>query len=500
MWFRAWSCFLLGIWLLLALPAAEVQAQGAMAQLKAMSDQFATIVEQVRPSVVHISAYRKISPSAQIDPFETFRNDPFWRFFFDNHPFFEQDPRLQRPNPDQEPSQPREVPAAMGSGVIVSRDGHVLTNEHVIKDADRVTVVLSDNTELEAEVVGTDDRTDIAVLKITGNNLPVARLGDSDALRVGEWVLAVGNPFYLDQTVTFGIVSALGRNIFDDRSKYQNFIQTDAAINPGNSGGPLLNLDGEVVGINNAIVTRSGGSQGIGLAIPINIVKDVMSDLISKGKVDRGWLGVQIMPLNGDLAESFGLDSTQGALVSKVMPDTPASAAGLQDGDVILTWDGKPVRDHNHLRNLVAATNPDSIVKVGLVRKGKRMEVDVKITAQDEKLVAAAERGESAQAGSGKKVTLGPLGFSVVDLTDELADKYGYAKKYKAVMVSEVELGSPAARAGINTGDLVLSVNQQEVKTARELERAIGEIKKGDRVLLYLQNRDSYRWVTLRAQ
>jgi len=325
---------------------------------------FVEVARATRPAVVNISTTKVIKYRG--GPSTPFFDDPFFRHFFGDDFFREF--RIPRERREQ----------SLGSGVIVNQDGYIVTNNHVVEGASEIKVLLGDNREFSGRVAATDPRTDVAVIKISEHNLPTILWGDSDRLQVGEWVLAIGNPFGLTQTVTAGIISATGRaNV--GIADYEDFIQTDAAINPGNSGGALVNVRGELIGINTAIFSRSGGYMGIGFAIPSNMVREVMESLVKKGKVTRGWLGVQIQPLTPELAEKFGLKDTRGILVSDVSENSPAAEAGMKRGDIILEFDGKRVEDPVHLRNGVAHTEPGKKVPVKIWRKGKEMVLNVKI-------------------------------------------------------------------------------------------------------------------------
>jgi serine protease Do len=331
---------------------------------------------------------QSLSPFEFNNPFDLF-NDEFFRRFFG--------PRLP------ERGQPRKYrQTGQGSGFIVSKDGYILTNHHVVGDADRITVTLSDGREFTAKTVGTDPKSDVAVIKIEADNLPILPLGDSDALEVGEWVMAVGNPFGLSHTITVGVVSAKGRSTVGI-TDYEDFIQTDAAINPGNSGGPLINLTGEVVGIITAIFSRSGGYMGIGFAIPVNMAKAIQKQLVETGKVIRGSLGVNVQNLSKELAESFGLDSTDGVLIAGVTKDSPADKAGLRRGDVIVEFNGRNIENVGQFRNLVALTIPGTKIKLVLIRGGKRSDLAVKLGRIPEGLIAGATKTDLMKK----------LGFSV---------------------------------------------------------------------------------------
>ncbi len=361
-----------------------------------------------------------------------------------------------------------------------------MTNNHVVGHADKVTVQLLDGRDFDAKIVGTDPATDIALIKINADEkLPFLKLGDSDKLEVGDWVLAFGNPFGLSHTLTAGIVSAKGRSGIG-LSDYENFIQTDAAINPGNSGGPLVNLDGEVVGMNSAIFTRSGGYMGIGFAIPINMAKNVRDQLIEHGTVKRGRLGVYIQDLTKELADSFGIDQREGILVSQVMADSPAAKAGLQQGDVILALNGDKVDKVSKFRNKIAFTNPGTKVKLLVLRDGKK-----------ETIVAEIGTLETDQQGHAVSADALPkLGMTLQGLTPELADQLGY-QNASGVVVTAVESGSIAAQAGIKRGDLIEEVNRTQVKTPAQVKQLIKDSNKKT-VLLLVRQGDASRYLALK--
>jgi serine protease Do len=363
---------------------------------------------------------------------------------------------------------------AHGSGFIISKDGYVVTNAHVIDDSSNVTVELEDGHEFKAKVVGVDKLSDIALLKIEANDLPAVALGDSDKLDVGQWVVAIGTPFGLDYTATQGTVSALSRSLPTDT--YVPFIQTDAAVNPGNSGGPLFDLDGQVVGVNSQIYSRSGGYMGVSFAIPINIVKNVTDQLKNNGQVSRGWLGVGIQGIDESLAESLGINSSKGSLVTSVIPDSPADKAGLQAGDVITQFDNKAVNTVNELPLLVGNTEIGKKVPVSIVRAGKNKVIDVtidKLKGKDDKPVLA-----SLEKGS--------LGVAVSSLSDE--DKANLKNKNQGVKVEKVLPGSAAANAGLKSGDIILTVGGKSIESPSKLKTAIKEAN-GDKPLAILLKR-----------
>jgi serine protease Do len=374
---------------------------------------------------------------------------------------------------------------SLGSGFIIDKDGSILTNNHVVDNATKIVVKLADEREFEAKVVGKDAKTDVAVIKInTRESLPVAPLGDSDKLDVGEWVMAIGNPFGLDNTVTSGIVSAKGRHL-PGGGPYDSFIQTDASINPGNSGGPLINLRGEVVGINSVIYSRSGGNIGIGFAIPINLVKELLPQLKGKGKVTRGYLGVLIQKVTPEIAESLGMDRPRGALVADVTKGGPAEGAGIKVGDVIVEFDGKEIKESNDLPLVVARTPVDKKVRLKVWRDKKELQLSAGVgEMKDEEVVASAgEKGE--------------LGLTVQQVTREIAESLGL-ERAEGVVISAVEPGSSADEAGLRRGDIILEVDRKPVKKVADYRKAIGEARKGKGVLFLVRRGESTLFLALK--
>ncbi|RME62864.1 MAG: DegQ family serine endoprotease, partial [Nitrospirae bacterium] len=353
--------------------------------------------------------------------------------------------------------------SSLGSGVIVSEDGYILTNNHVIKDADEILVKLVDKREFKGKVIGSDPKTDLAVVKIDAKGLPAIKIGNSDELKVGEVVLAVGNPFGLSHTITMGIVSAVGRSNVGV-ADYEDFIQTDAAINPGNSGGALVNIRGELIGINTAIFSTSGGYMGIGFAIPSNMARSVMQSIIKYGKVIRGWLGVTIQDLTKELAEEFKVKGQKGALVTDVVKDSPADKAGLKKGDVIVEFQGKEVRDVRHLRNMVAETPPGTEATLKIIRKGKEKTLTVTIGEFPEEM--AALRGEH--------ITNALKGVSIQNLTPEIREQLDIPERVKGVVVTSVEPDSPAY-GKLLRGDVIEEINGEKVENIKDYERAISK-------------------------
>ena len=474
---RVISVSLILLLFIASLPAFA-QDPGSISTLRQLGKAFADIIEKASPAVVGIKAEKTVDyPTMQDGPFgEHF--DPFEDDFFD---FF-----FRRPTPRRRSPQPKPPQLAQGSGFIISPDGYILTNNHLVGEASKVTVKLGEEPEVEAKVIGTDPESDVAVIKIDGDNLPHLKLADSDALKVGEWVLAIGNPFLLSHTVTAGIVSAKGRSGFR-LATYEDFIQTDAAINPGNSGGPLLNLDGEVVGINTFIISRSGGNMGIGFAIPVNMAKAIYDQLVESGSVVRGFLGVKIQDLTVAFAPHFGLDKdTKGVLVPDVIEDSAADKAGLKQGDIIVEFDGQPIEKVNKLLNRVAVLKPGTKVKVVVLRDGKRRTLTVEL----------GERPAEGRIAAAPSEALETLGFSVQEVTDDLARRFGYQGQ-RGVVVTEVEPGSEAARKGITVGMLIMEVNRTQVSNTKEFNKEIKKADKEGAVMLLIKDRYGTRFVVL---
>jgi len=427
---------------------------------------FTELVEDNSGAVVNISTTSEPKPARGLRRFD---GSPFSQDDLDQLPEFFQDFFRGPRSPfggGQGNAQPRR---SMGSGFIVSRDGYVLTNNHVVEGADEIIVRLNDRRELPATLVGTDPRSDMAVLKIEdGDDLPVVEIGRSRDLKVGEWVFAIGSPFGFDYTVTAGIVSALGRSLPSEN--YVPFIQTDVAINPGNSGGPLFNLDGDVVGINSQIYTRSGGFMGVSFAIPIDDAMNVFRQIRDKGAVSRGWLGVLIQEVNRDLAESFGLKRPRGALVAEVMEGSPAQDAGLQSGDIVLAYDGEDIQLSSDLPPMVGRTAIGETATLTVLRGGKEMEVSVEIGKLPEQGGVAQEPPETGQNGS----TTGPLGMLVEPLPADLADSLGVDR---GVVVKDIKRG-PAFEAGIRPRDVITEINREEINSVEEFSQVVEALPK----------------------
>ncbi len=457
---------------------ADVQQSESITALKQMGKAFAGIAEKASPAVVGIKANKVSTLPYYVIPDWPFGN-PFGDDSFDKF-FQRQTPQRNQPRQQRKITQP-----VQGSGFIISEDGYILTNHHLVGEAESVWVKIGESSEIKAQIIGTDPDTDVAVLKVKKTNLPYLELSDSDKLEVGEWVVAIGNPFGLSHTVTAGIVSAKGRSA--GINKYEDFIQTDAAINPGNSGGPLINLDGKVVGINAAII-GPGGNIGIGFAIPINLAKKVYKDLISEGKVVRGYLGVAIQDLTEEMAQSLGLQGKKGAIVPEVQKDTAADKAGIRQNDIIVEFDGKPVESSKELQSMVAALKPGTKVKIIVLRDGERKTLNA--TLEEAKT-------EETQTQTAKESdTLSSLGIDVQNITDQLAEQLGF-EGLSGVVVTNVETGSVADRNGLTAGTLIMEVNQKKIKNVREFKAEINKVSKGGNALLLVQDRNGRRFILL---
>jgi len=451
--------FLLVLFSMFAL-TAELDAASTAALDGSRPPSFAAIAKKTMPVVVNISTTSQRSPrSGSNDPIEDFFN----RFFGET--------------PPKENNQ-----RSLGSGILISKDGEILTNYHVVRNADTIKVKMADQTEYEARLVGKDDRTDLALIKIrrSGGNLPFARLGASSQIDVGDWVMAIGNPFGLEHTVTAGIVSAKGRVI--GAGPYDNFIQTDASINPGNSGGPLINAEGEVIGVNSAIFSQTGGNVGIGFAIPIDLVKKVTDHLRKNGKVVRGWLGVRVQDVTPTLASSVGLtrNPNETALVTEVAEKSPAAEAGVKTGDIIVEFNAKPVPKSHDFPSVIADTAPGQKVTLKIFRDKKEQVVGVRI----------GELAEESETNQPVETRDAELGLRVQRITPEAARRLGLGSA-KGVLVVEVQPGSPADQVGIEPADVIREVNQRAVSNVKEFERATRQGRRGDRILLLVQRGDN---------
>lgn len=428
---------------------------------------FTNVAKTSTPAVVFIKVQSSADDS--MNPYgmqgETFGDDLFRRFF--GYP--------------QQPQQKEQL--SQGSGFIVSADGYILTNAHVIKGADKITVVLNDGREIDATVVGSDGRTDIAVIKIEGKNFPYLSLGDSDKMDIGEWVVAIGSPFQLEASVTVGVISAKGRQNLRI-TDLEDFIQTDAAINPGNSGGPLLNLESEVIGINTAIVSRSGGYMGIGFSIPSNMAKNVMNQIIQNGVVTRGFLGVSLQPVDKDIADAFNLEKAEGALISDVAKDSPADKAGLKQGDIILEYNGTVVKSLGGFRNEISLMTPGSKVSLKVSRKGSILTIPVTLGTASDSL--------STASGIAQK-----LGIEVEQLTPDTAQQLGYPQGELGVVITKVKPGSAASMAGLRPGFIILSLNHKAIKTVADFNEAMGQVN-NNRVLMLVKQGSMTRFYSFK--
>jgi serine protease Do len=462
-------------------PAAVsgAEASEGVTALRNLSNTFVEVANQASDAVVFIQVRKDVL--SQRGP--RGMNEEWMRRFFGRRGPEGLDPRGRAPQ-----RAPRAV--GSGSGFIVSDDGYIVTNHHVAADADTLTVTLVDGREYLAELIGTDPQTEVALIKVDAENLPTVAMGDSDALRVGEWVLAIGSPFGLEHTVTSGIVSAYGRSqvgIVD----YANFIQTDAAINPGNSGGPLINLEGDVIGVNTAIMSPSGASSGVGFAIPINMVKYVVEQLRDNGSVARGFLGVSIQNLTPELADWFELEPEQGVLISDVTEGSPAEKAGLLKDDVIVKFDGAEVTDMGTLRSRVSTTAPGSSVPVTVLREGEHMNKTVHLGSLD---------GEAITARRDDSPDIRPqLGLRLQELTEELREGMDYAGE-PGVVVADVAPNSPAADAGLQPGSLIIEVNRLPVASIPEFRAALEESGTRRSALLRVKEGEASRYTTLKLR
>ncbi len=445
---------------------SPAQAQ-APAVLKELGSAFVQVAEKVTPTVVNISSTKKQGPETMKEGGEPFsKNHPFREFFGDE--FFKRFKKEFQPRGFQQ--------HGLGSGLIVSPDGLILTNAHVVKDADEIKVTLGDKRSFTAKVIGADPESDVAVVKIDAKGLPTIKFADSDKLRVGEIVIAVGNPFGFNQTVTSGIVSAKGRTnvgIID----YEDFIQTDAAINPGNSGGPLVNIEGEVVGITTAIASRSGGYQGIGFAIPSNSAKLIMDDLVKTGKVRRGLLGVNIQDVTDSLAKSFGRTGSGGALVSQVIEGGPADKAGIKAGDIILKFNGEPVTGAAQLKNLVGKEKPGSTAKLTVFRNKETLDVTAHITERTKEAIASVSPSSSTTPESSNE-----LGIEINNVSTSLSERLGL--KNGGVEVKDMTPDGYGARMGLKAGDVILEVDGQNVSDVSVFNKAVAKAKENKLIRL----------------
>jgi serine protease Do len=442
-------------------------------QIAESSKAFSEIASSLSPSVVNISTTKVMK--RELAPL---LDDPFSEFF---SPFRD----FKMPKKWKEQS--------LGSGVIVSPDGYIITNNHVIEQADEIRVTLFDKRSFKAKVIGADNKTDVAVVKIDADNLNAVQWGDSDKLQVGEFVLAIGNPYGLSHTITMGIISAVGRaNV--GIADYEDFIQTDAAINPGNSGGPLVNTKGEVIGINTAIFSKSGGYQGIGFAVPSNMARLVMNQLIQKGKVTRGWLGVTIQEITPELSQKFGLKTAKGALIGDVAKGSPAEKSGLKRGDIILEFNGKKVDDVGNLRNMVAQSKVGAQIPLIILRSGKEYAINVTTTELPK------EMSETAPGNvPGENAFEGLTGLNVIELTREISRQLGLNRDEKGVVVVRVDPGSSVEDAGLRKGDLIQEIDRKKVARLDDYTRIAANVRPGDTVLMFINRGGKKFYVTIKA-
>jgi serine protease Do len=449
--------------------------------LDQISQVFETASARVSPSVVTIFAEQTVKVQNPFgfpdDTFKDFFGEDFFKRFFGV------------PTPKEQ----KRTVRSLGSGVIVTEDGYILTNNHVVAGAEKLSVVIGDKKNYEAKVIGTDPHTDVAVIKIKAKDLPAASFGNSDGVKVGQWVIAVGNPFQLMHTVTAGIISAKGRSSMG-LADYEDFIQTDASINPGNSGGALADLDGNVIGINTAISSPSGGNVGIGFAIPINMARQVMDGLITKGKITRGYLALFPQDIDENLAKALKLKGTEGSLVADVTPGGPAEKAGIKRGDVIVEFNGKKVENSTQLRNMVAQTKPGTSVQITLLRNGQEIRVRAVLDERPREQAGAAPGEEQPGTATAKK-----LGLNVQTLTPDSARQLGYQGD-RGVVVIDVTPGSPSEEAGLKQGDLIKEINRKEIHTAQEFEKIIASLKTGDSAALLVRRGQNTFFVAIEIQ
>lgn len=451
-----------------------------------LSQAFVKVAKDVGPTVVNIDVVIEKNTTGFGDGFDFFGAPQGDFFGSPNDMPFQMQPFNKHSNPQKYQS------LGSGSGVIMSEDGYILTNNHVVRDAKNITVKLQDKRQFKAKVIGSDPKSDLALIKIDATGLPAIKIGDSDKLMVGEWVVAVGNPFGLTNTVTAGIISAVGRSNVG-LADYEDYIQTDASINPGNSGGALVNLDGELIGINTAIASRSGGSEGIGFAIPVNMAKSIMEQLKSKGSVERAWIGVNIQQITPDLAEKLGLSSTEGSLVSDVVAGSPAEKAGLHSGDVIVSVDGQPMPDTSTLRNHISTSTIGKTINLTVMRSGSKMEIKVTLS----KLPSDFTKTEfnSEDNSSSESSTESEWGFSVTKVEPGQAEQLRLPKNTIGLVITDVQSGSAAMMSGLRPGDAIISVDNQTVTSISDLQ---AKLQGKDKVLLVVKTGKATRYLVLK--
>ncbi|MFA5857568.1 MAG: Do family serine endopeptidase [Elusimicrobiota bacterium] len=497
-----WSVSSKKVYLHNAILASNSSLPSPSAEVLNLQDSFAAVAEHVKPAVVNISTLQIVErefPSEFYfgDPFEDFFND----FFGAPYP---QQRRQQYPNRQQQqrPSAKKyKRPSGTGSGVIIDKEGYILTNEHVVRDANEIKVTLAgdDSKSYTGKVVGKDARTDLAIIKITRpGGFPSVTLGDSDKVRVGDWAVAIGSPFGLEQTVTAGIISAVRQSLEIENKEYKDLFQTDAAINPGNSGGPLVNIRGDVIGINTAIYAPTGVFSGIGFAIPINRAKEVLDDLIHKGKVVRGYMGIGIQEVSPAIRKQFGIPADAGVLINNVMPNTPAEKAGIQRGDVILKYNGKTVKTARELQQEVATTNPKQKVPVELLRDGKKVNTTIELMEMPSEEELAGQQSDENTGDTGK-ITGEKFvwkGLTVINTSKKIAEQYGLPADMPGVIVIDVEQGSAVDDVGLDEGDLILSVNRMKARNINEFESAVKKVNLTDGVVFDINRQGQLLYIS----
>ncbi len=473
------SALLLIVFLLPGKSPGEID--NGLETLRKTSKAFTAVSKKAIPAVVFVNVQKTVEISSPHGGRSPFGDDSQGSSDLDEE-FLERFFGFRRP---RQGSPRKYEQLAQGSGFIISTDGYILTNDHVVGKVDKITVTLQDGRKLDAEVIGTDPKSDVAVIKVDADNLPMIELGDSDALEVGEWVIAIGSPFGLDATVTVGVVSAKGRGGIGV-ADYEDFIQTDAAINLGNSGGPLLNIEGKAIGLNTAIFSQSGGYMGIGFAIPINMAKHIKEQLIKTGEVTRGYLGIQMDEVKPELAEFFDLKPNQGISVLRVFSDSPADEGGLKAGDIILEIDGEEIEGSQQFKNMIAMVQPGTEVTLLVYRDGEELKKKVEI----------GSLSDSSFATNVSEVA-GKLGLSVQELTEDLSRQFGY-EVGEGVIVSEVTNGGIAAKAGIRAGMLIIRVNRRDVNSVAQFNTALEETAKTSKALMLIKYEDLQQYVVLR--
>lgn len=436
-----------------------------------ISKAFSSVAKKATPAVVYIRAEGGCDQD-ELEEAQPQAQDPFSDDFFNR--FFGMPYRKSPKNPQ----------VSQGSGFLVSSDGHILTNAHVVKGADKITIILNDGRQMQATLIGHDVSTDVAVIKIEGKDFPYVELGDSDAMEVAEWVIAIGSPFQLQASVTVGVISAKSRQNLRI-TDFEDFIQTDAAINPGNSGGPLLNLNSEVIGINTAIVSKSGGYLGIGFAIPSNMAKNIMKQIMESGSVNRGFLGVALQPIDQDMADAFGLERPEGALISEVVKGSPAEKVGLKQGDIIIEYNGSPVKSIGTFRNEISLTSPGTKVTLKVNRNGNIHTFTLVLGSHTETI--------------GTMGFVQKLGMEVEALSPEMAQKLGYAPNEEGIVITKIKPGSAAALAGMRPGYLIIAINHKKVTTVEEFNQALEETKK-NRILILAKQGNVTRFYSLKLE